>query len=104
MPVSLLKGKDVLRNWIPIAPSGRMRSITMPTVSAKRTGLCGVFPFDSRTSVSGILESTERLKMRTWKKEELALGYWDILERVSIDNFQEHIALVLEEPFLDHDL
>jgi hypothetical protein len=37
-------------SYIPMAASGRTRSITIPTVSAKRTGLWGVLPVRRHTA------------------------------------------------------
>lgn len=36
----------------------------------------------------------------TWQKEHLALLDGDIPERAIVDDFQQHVSLVLEEPFL----
>lgn len=48
-----------------MAASGRTLSITIPTVLAKRTGLCGVLPEERNRGIS--MGSVNYQSQRTWQ-------------------------------------
>lgn len=83
-----------------MAPSGRLRSMTRPVVSAKRMGLCGMFPSPEARLVEVILVRRLGNLRPTWQHEHVALLDMHVLEGPVLNNAKEHRPFELVEPFL----